>query len=136
MHSEMNHSKTEPMQFIQMWIMPDRRGLPPSIEQKQFTVPDRANRLLQLVYPEHTSDPQGVIVHRDVGIFASRLDAGVSVEHQFASGRGGYLYLIDGEANANGEQLARGDAAKITGAGRLGIAARATSELLLVDTSL
>ena len=134
MHSEMNHSKTEPMQFIQMWIMPEKRGLPPSIEQKQFTDTDRANVLLQLVYPEHATDPQGVIVHRDVGIFASRLDAGHRVGHEFTHGRGGYLYVIDGEADVNAGRLGKGDAAKITAAGRLDITARATSEFLLVDT--
>jgi redox-sensitive bicupin YhaK (pirin superfamily) len=136
MHSEMNHSKTEPMQFIQMWIMPEKRGLPPSIEQKQFTEADRANRLLQLVYPENTAGRQGVIVHRDVGIFASHLEAEHGVEHEFREDRGGYLYVIDGDLDVNAERLAKGDAAKITSAGRLSIFARATSELLLVDTPL
>ena len=136
MHSEMNHSKADPMQFIQMWIMPEKRGLSPSIEQKQFTEADRTNKLLQLVYPEHTPDPLGVIVHRDVGIYASRLEAGVSTAHEFGDGRGGYLYVIDGEADVNDKRLAKGDAAKITGAGRLNIAARGTSELVLVDTPL
>ena len=136
MHSEMNHSKTEPMQFIQMWIVPEKRGLPPSIEQKQFAETDRTNKLLQLVYPEHATETAGVIVHRDVGIYASRLGSGVSVEHEFGDGRGGYLYVIDGEAGVNDERLGKADAAKITGEGRLSIVARATSELLLVDTPL
>ena len=136
MHSEMNHSKTEPMQFIQMWIVPEKRGLPPSIEQKQFAETDRTNKLLQLVYPEQATETAGVIVHRDVGIYASRLGSGVSVEHEFGDGRGGYLYVIDGEADVNDERLGKADAAKIMGAGRLSIVARATSELLLVDTPL
>ena len=77
-----------------------------------------------------------MIVHRDVGIYASRLESGVSVEHEFGDGRGGYLYVIDGEADVNDERLGKADAAKIMGAGRLSIVARATSELLLVDTPL
>jgi redox-sensitive bicupin YhaK (pirin superfamily) len=48
-HSERNHSQTEPMQFIQMWIMPNRRGLPPGVEQRQHTVEERHNRLLAIL---------------------------------------------------------------------------------------
>ncbi len=136
MHSEMNHSKTEPMQFIQMWIMPSQRGLPPSIEQKQFTKEDRTNRLLRLVSPEGTGNPPGIAVHQHVSIYAARLEPGVSVEHHFGEGRGGYLYLIEGGMRVNSGDLATGDAMKIINAGLLRIAATEASELLLVDTPL
>jgi redox-sensitive bicupin YhaK (pirin superfamily) len=58
------------------------------------------------------------------------------VEHLFRGGRGGYIYLIDGKADVNGDTLSRGDAAKILGAGALRMAATATSELIIVDTPL
>jgi redox-sensitive bicupin YhaK (pirin superfamily) len=135
MHSEMNHSKTEPMQFIQMWIMPDRRGLPPSIEQHQYGVEDRHNRLLQIIRPEGTQG-DGVTVHRDVRMYVARLDAGTRVEHTFGEGRGGYFYLIEGAASLNGERIATGDAAKVLSAGRLAVEAADVSELLMVDTPL
>ncbi|MEX0750709.1 MAG: pirin family protein, partial [Dehalococcoidia bacterium] len=135
MHSEMNHSQTEDMQFIQMWILPSERNLEPSLEQKQYGEADRHNRLLQFLRPIGT-DGEGVTVHQDVRMFVSKLDPDAGVSHQFDEGRGGYFYLIDGEADVNGERLSTGDAAKITGGGALDVKAAATSELLIVDTPL
>jgi redox-sensitive bicupin YhaK (pirin superfamily) len=123
------------MQFIQMWILPTERNLEPSLDQKQYTQEDRHNRLLQILRPID-SDSEGVTVHQDVRMFVARLDPDVRVEHDFAEGRGGYFYLIDGEATVNNERLTKGDAAKITGAGAFEVHATATSELLLVDTPL
>jgi quercetin 2,3-dioxygenase len=134
-HSERNHSPTQEMQFLQMWIMPAERGLEPSVEQKQFSEDDRRNRLLQILRPEGT-DGDGIIVHRDVWMYVSRLDAGASVEHGFGAGRGGYFYLISGAAEVNGERLSTGDAAYVTGSGQLEVRASDVSELLFVDTPL
>src|SRR6267143_6774068 len=63
-HSERNHSKTEPMEFIQMWIIPGQRGLAPSIAQKQYTVADRTDRLLRFLKPEGAPG-EGLTVARD-----------------------------------------------------------------------
>jgi quercetin 2,3-dioxygenase len=134
-HSERNHSQTQEMQFIQMWIIPVERGLSPSVEQRQYAKDDRRNRLLQILRPEGT-EGDGVIVHRDVWMFVSRLEAGNAVDHGFGEGRGGYLYLISGDAEVNGEQLRGGDAAYVTGLGRLEVRAGDVSELVLVDTPL
>ena len=124
LHSEMNHSQTEAMRFIQMWIIPHERGLPPSLEQKVFSRDDRTNVLLPVITPDGSS---GVRVHQDARVYVSRLEAGRSVEHDFASGSGAYLFLIDGEISLNGERLAAGDAARIRDEGRLKIEASAAS---------
>jgi redox-sensitive bicupin YhaK (pirin superfamily) len=134
-HSERNHSQTQEMQFIQMWIIPAERGLAPSVEQKQYTEEDRRNRLFQILRPEET-DGDGVIVHRDVWMYVSRLDGGASVEHSLGAGRGGYFYLISGEAEVNGERLSTGDAAYVTGAGGIEVVSSGVTELILVDTPL
>lgn len=131
-HSERNHSQTQPMQFIQMWIMPSRRGLPPSVEQRQYGVDDRHNRCLRILKPVD-AEGEGASVHQDASIFVSRLDAGHSLEHVFVDARAGYLYVIDGSVTVNDAALSQGDAAKITGAGALRLGATATSELILVD---
>ena len=135
MHSEQNHSETEPVQFIQMWILPSRRGLPPSLEQLQLTAEDRHNRLLRILRPEGT-EGEGVTVHQDASAYISRLDAGVTLEHEFGQGRGGYFYLIQGGIELNGGRLTTGDAAKILGEGLLRMRALEPSELILVDTPL
>ena len=132
MHSEMNHSKTEPMRFIQMWIMPRERGLTPSVEQKSFTLEDRTNVLLPAVSPDGAGGV-GVSVHQDAWVYLSRLEEGKSVEHEFAPGFGAYFFLIEGEVSLNGERLTSGDAALIRDEKRLAIEALQPSELIMVE---
>ena len=132
MHSEMNHSKTEPMRFIQMWIMPRERGLTPSMEQKSFTLEDRTNVLLPAVSPDG-ADGVGVSVHQDAWVYLSRLEEGKSVEHEFAPGFGAYLFLIEGEVSLNGARLTSGDATLIRDEKRLAIEALQLSELIMVE---
>jgi redox-sensitive bicupin YhaK (pirin superfamily) len=134
-HSERNHSKTEPMEFIQMWIIPAQRGLAPSIAQKQYTVADRTDRLLRFLKPEGAAG-EGLTVARDVSMYASRLSQGTEVRHEFGEGRGGYLYLIDGALRVNGQHMSRGDAAYVLGAGELALGGEQESDLILVDTPL
>lgn len=134
-HSERNHSKTEPMEFIQMWIIPARRGLPPSIAQQQYTVADRTDRLLRFLKPEG-ADGEGLTVAQDVSMYASRLSTGREVEHRFAEGRGGYLYVFDGSLAANADRMTRGDAAYVLGGGALTLRAEQYADLILVDTPL
>ncbi len=134
-HSECNGSKTEPVEFIQMWILPDELGLEPGVEQKQYTEEDRHNRLLQILRPVGT-EGEGVTVHQNVWMYVSRLDSEREVEHVFGEGRGGYFYLIEGAVELNGETLSTGDAAKIVGDGSIQVRALETSELIFVDTPL
>ena len=129
-HSEQNGSQTEPIRFIQMWIMPAERGLPPSVEQKVFTREDRTNVLLPVFTPDGSS---GVCVHQDASVYVSRLEEGRSLEHEFKRGFGAYLFLIEGEAELNGERLTAGDAALIRDEERLAVEAGQPSELILVE---
>jgi len=132
-HSEQNGSKTEPMEFIQLWILPQAPSLPPSLQQRHFTVEDRTDRLLKVIGPV-ASDP--VRVHQDATVYVGRLSPGTVVAHDFGPGRGGYLYLIEGRAKVGTEELATGDAAKIKDEAALRIEAKDVSELLLVDVPL
>jgi redox-sensitive bicupin YhaK (pirin superfamily) len=134
-HSERNHSKTEPMQFIQMWIIPAQRGLAPSMAQKQYAVADRTDRLLRFLKPEGAPG-EGLTVARDVSMYASRLSKRTEVRHELGEGRGGYLYLIDGALRVNGQHMSRGDAAYVLGAGELTLGGEQECDLILVDTPL
>src|SRR5207253_2250978 len=134
-HSERNHSKTAEMQFIQMWILPDRAGLTPESAQQQFAERDRTDRLLRFLKPEGAAG-EGLTVARDVSMYASRLSSGSSVAHEFGPRRGGYLYLISGAIDANGTAMSAGDAAYVTDRGSLKVTASETAEILLVDTPL
>jgi len=132
-HSEQNASETEPMRFIQIWIMPAERGLPPGVEQKVLTTEDRTDTLLKAISGD---DGDAVLVHQDAHVFVSRMNAGRSVEHPLAPGRGAYLYVIEGDVGMNGERMETGSAAQIIDEERVEIAASSASELILVDVAL
>jgi hypothetical protein len=132
-HSEQNASETEPMRFIQMWIMPSERGLEPGVEQRVFTAEDRTDRLLRVISGD---GGDAVLVHQDAHVFVSRLTPGVSVTHELGAGRGVYLYVIEGDAAVDGERMETGDAAQIRDVASVTIEAAATSELILVDVDL
>lgn len=132
-HSEQNASETEPMRFIQIWIMPSERGLTPGVEQKVFTKEDRTDTLLKAISGD---DGDAVLVHQDAHVFVSRLTAGAAVKHPLGEGRGAYLYVIEGDVTANGERMATGDAAQITDEPRIAIESAADTELILVDVGL
>ena len=132
-HSEQNASETKPMRFIQIWIMPAERGLAPGVEQKVFTTQDRTDTLLKAISGD---GGDAVLVHQDAHVFVTRLNAGRSVEHPLAPGRGAYLYVIEGDVDVNGERMQTGSAAQITDEERVEISANATGELILVEVAL
>jgi quercetin 2,3-dioxygenase len=132
-HSEQNASQTEGMRFIQMWIIPAERGLPPGVEQKVFTESDRTDALLKVI---SGSDGDAVLVHQDADVFVTRLNGAASVTHPVLEGRGVYLYLIEGDVRVNGERMRTGAAAQIVDETRIGIEAAMVSELILVDVVL
>jgi redox-sensitive bicupin YhaK (pirin superfamily) len=131
LHSERNGSETEPMRFLQFWILPDTPSLAPSLEQRQFAREDRHNRLLQVVGPE---GGEVVAVHQDATVEVGAIDPGVAVEHDFLEGRAGYGYVIAGAARLrDDDKLGTGDAVKIYGPEQLHVRALEPTELILID---
>ena len=129
-HSERNGSDTEPMRFLQFWILPDEASLEPSIEQHQFTKEDRNGQLLRVI----GGDPPALSVHQDASVYVASLLTADEVLHDVEDGRGAYLYLIAGGLRiADGEDLSTGDAVKVHGPESLAMRATADSELILVE---
>jgi redox-sensitive bicupin YhaK (pirin superfamily) len=133
LHSELNASQTEPMRFIQIWILPDTPSLEPGVEQRIFTREDRTNKLLRVMGPE---GGDVVRIHQDASLNVTRLEPGSEVVHEIGSGRGVYAYLIDGASTLDGELVTTGDAAKVTDQDGLAIRATDVSELILVDVPM
>ena len=133
LHSEQNASKTEPMEFLQLWILPDTADLTPAVQQRQFSKAQRTDTLLQVV---GAAGDDLVTVHQDAAVFVAALSAGKEVTHRFGSKRAGYLYLIEGAVALGGDRLSTGDAAKILDQPELPVRAEAASELILVDVPM
>jgi redox-sensitive bicupin YhaK (pirin superfamily) len=139
-HSERNGSKTEPMRFIQMWIMPSRRGLEPSIEQKEFPAGARRNVLKPVLVPAQGFGGEGalraadaVTVHQDASVYAGLLDSNKKVRHQFRPGFAGYLFVV--HSSLVRPELDEGGAAKIQDEPMIEVEAGPNgAEILLVET--
>jgi redox-sensitive bicupin YhaK (pirin superfamily) len=114
--------------------MPRERGLPPSVEQKELTKADRTNRLLRAIGPDREGG--SVLVHQDAAMYLSHLEEGRSVEHEFRSDFGGYLFVVAGSVTVNGQPLDNGDAAMIVDEPRIVIEAPEDSELVMIEVQV
>jgi redox-sensitive bicupin YhaK (pirin superfamily) len=130
-HSELNASEKKPVRLLQMWVLPERPGLNPSYEQKQFATEQRTGVLLPIASGQDL--PGTVKVHQNVTFYVSRLRKGDHVSHELKSGRRAFIYVIEGEVSVNQEKLRTGDQARITDATTLEIAGSQESEIILID---
>jgi redox-sensitive bicupin YhaK (pirin superfamily) len=131
-HSEFNHSKTEPVHFLQIWVMPDRQGIAPRYEQKTFPDAEKRGRL-RLVGSSDGRDGS-VVIYQDVELLASLLTAGEKVTHELASGRKSWIQVVRGAVALHGRDLAAGDGAAVANEPDLSITAKVdNTELLVFD---
>lgn len=128
-HSERNPSRDQLVHFYQIWILPERRGITPSYEQKHFSEQDRRGAL-RLVASQDGRE-SSVMLHQDVALYSAILD-GESLTHPFASGRYGWLQVARGEVSIDGQTLAPGDGAAIADEAALTVSGRG-AEVLLFD---
>ncbi|MEP6679978.1 MAG: pirin family protein [Chloroflexota bacterium] len=146
MHSEQNGSETEPMRFIQMWIMPAQLELPPSVEQHSFSEEERRNVLRPVLVPapgfggDGAPSAQGAVtVHQDAALYASLLDPRAAVGLRLRPGFGGYLFVVHGALEGVGSAgpLAEAGAAKIWDEPDVELRAGPDgAELIVVETRL
>jgi hypothetical protein len=131
-HSEFNHSKTDPVHFLQIWVVPDRQGIAPRYEQKTFPDAEKRGRL-RLVGSSDGRDGS-VVIHQDVELLASLLTAGEEVTHALSAGRKGWVQVIRGAVALRGHDLAVGDGAALANEPDLSITAKVdNTELLVFD---
>lgn len=128
MHSEFNPSAKDPVHLLQIWIVPERRGLKP--EYEQFAYPDAELRN-QLALVAGSEAP--VNIRQDVNLYISRLDKGKEVKHALEPGRHAWVQVARGEVAVNGKALKAGDGASISDEKEVRVEAREASEALLFD---
>ncbi|MCC6675948.1 MAG: pirin family protein [Phycisphaerales bacterium] len=132
-HSEFNPSRTEAVRLLQIWIFPEKRGLDPSWDQKEFPIAKRRNRLGLLASPDEADG--SLKVHQDVRLYAATLDAGAEVSHALDPQRYAWVQVARGGVELNGQQLSEGDGAAVSGETRLTIRSKDGAEFLLFDLS-
>jgi quercetin 2,3-dioxygenase len=130
-HSEINNRQDEEMRFLQIWILPEEKGLEPSVEQKPVERHERTGRFLPLVSNRH---PGGLPIRQDAAVFSCFLEAGRSVDYALGPGRGAYLYVVDGgPVGIAGMPVREFGAAKVVDEPSFRVTATKDAELLLVD---
>ena len=129
-HSEFNPSKDEAVHLLQIWIMPDRKGVTPRYAEKSLK--DAAAGKLHLVTSQ-TGRDGSIAIHQDADLWLGKLDAGNRVKHTLASGRHAWVHVAEGEVALDGKKLSGGDAAAISDEGALELAATKPAQVLLFD---
>ena len=130
-HSESNASATEPVHFLQVWILPEWQGLALRYDQVAFPETELRNRLRLIASPDGAEG--SVKVFQDVKVFAARLDAGSKVQAAILPGRAGFLQVAVGSLSVNGTALQAGDGARIEGEPSITVVAGTPSEILYFD---
>ena len=112
LHSEMNPSQEEPVHFLQIWIVPERKGIEPSYEEKHIDDDDKRGKLFPVASGRGIEG--AMKIHQDVDLFTTLLEGGDRVEHTLESGRHAWIQVVRGSVSVNGELLGEGDGAAIS----------------------
>jgi len=131
LHSEFNHSKTDAVHLLQIWLLPEKSGLAPSYEQHDFSLNKTPGKLL-LVAAQDGRDG-AVTVHQDVNLYAVVLAPNQGVSYALNPQRYAWMQVARGEITLNGLLLEKGDGAAISNESDVVIAATQDSEILLFD---
>ncbi len=130
-HSEFNPSAEASMHFLQIWIIPNQRGIEPSYEEKRFPADDKRGQLRLIASPDAADG--SVLIHQDARVYAGLFDGEERAQFDVPSGRGIYVHVARGELAANGESLKAGDALMFTNHSALVLEAGKHAEVLVFD---
>ena len=131
MHSEFNASRTEPVHFLQIWLVPDRRGVAPGYEQKHFPAEQRQGRLRLVASPDAADG--SLRIQQDARVYSTLLGKGDSVSHQLAPGRHAWVQVARGQVRLGDVTLSAGDGAAISDERAVILTGETPSEVLLFD---
>jgi len=130
-HSEFNHAEGETTHFLQIWIEPDVTGIAPSYEQKTIVAAEKRGALRLVASPDGAQG--SVTLHADAKLYAGLFDGSERAELALDPSRKGYVHLVRGSLEMNGQPLGAGDAALLEGESRIALANGVDAEVLVFD---
>jgi len=131
MHSEFNHAPQQTTHFLQIWILPDVRGIEPGYEQKRFDAASKRGTLRLVASPDGRDG--SVTLHADAALYAGLFDGAESAELELDPARKAYVHVVRGKVNANGQALSAGDAALLSGESSLRLDSGHDAEVIAFD---
>ena len=135
-HSEFNDSKTEEVNFLQLWIVPEEQNVTPNYEQKLFDVQGRVNKFQTLVSPQDNLVEGSLGIHQQASILTGSFDKGKESSYTINKGKGVYIFLLEGEIEVSGETLYKRDALGVWDTDSIIIKSQENSEILLIDVPM
>jgi len=131
MHSEFNASREEPVHFLQVWIVPDRKGVEPRYQQRHFTADEKRGRLRLIISPDGADG--SLSVYQDALVYAGLFDGDERQALPLADGRYAYVHVARGSLEVNGERLEEGDGARLRNPREIRMSGGQSAEVLLFD---
>jgi redox-sensitive bicupin YhaK (pirin superfamily) len=130
-HSEFNHAEGKTTHFLQIWIEPNVTGIAPSYEQKAVPTSEKRGALRLVASPDGALG--SVTIHADAKLYAGFFDGSERAELALDPARKGYVHLVRGKLEVNGQSLSAGDAVLLEGEGRIALGNGADAEVLVFD---
>lgn len=130
-HSEFNPSEKEAVHFLQIWIVPERQGLPPGYQQIAFDQGEALDRLRLI--GDRNGSPGAITIHQDARVYAALFGAGGADTHDLTAGRGAWVQVARGIVDLNGIELREGDGAAIEDEPAVRLRSETAAEILLFD---
>ena len=130
-HSEYNASKTEPVHFLQIWIVPNETGLQPGYEQRSFDLQKKSGNRVLVAAPDARDG--AVKLHQDAELWLADLPKGGELAFPLKARRRAWLQVVRGQMRLSGATLKAGDGAGINDENVVGVKAMEQSEILLFD---
>jgi redox-sensitive bicupin YhaK (pirin superfamily) len=130
-HSEFNDSKTAPVHFLQIWLLPNRSAIEPGYEQRAFSAEDKSGKWQLIASPDGAQN--SLTVHQDVKVYLANIVNGASLEFAGDPRRKYWIQIVRGAIKLRGEKMAAGDGAAITDETILDFIAVQPSEVMLFD---
>ena len=130
-HSEYNHSREELVHFLQIWIVPDRKGVAPRYQQQHFSDAEKRGKLRLIISPDGTEG--SLSVYQDVRVYAGLFDGDESQTFLLPENRYAYVHIARGSIEINGERLSAGDGVRIRQEQQITLQNGEQAEVLLFD---
>jgi redox-sensitive bicupin YhaK (pirin superfamily) len=130
-HSEFNHSQSQQVHFLQIWIQPNVAGIQPEYEEKRFEPEEKRGRLRLIASPDGAEG--SVRIHQDARVYAGLFDGNEDATLDVPATRRLYLHVARGQVQANGTALATGDALKLSNEEKLTLSNGKDAEVLVFD---
>jgi len=136
-HSEFNNSKSEEVNFLQLWIIPEEMSVKPNYEQRKFSNEGKTNQLQTVVAPKDKLEGDALPISQQAYIYRASLDEGKNLDVNLKSKNNGiYIFVVEGEVDVENNELLRRDAIGISDSDKVSISSKSDSDLVIIEVPM